>query len=93
MLTSLSLTMLWLASRLHHVAADNAPGTFAEGGDTLVGAMMVRTALPVVCAVRLIEKMCQIELFLGNQEKVYIIDKAERNAAQINGHPAWASVW
>lgn len=33
------------------------------------------------------------QLFLGNEEKVYILDKAEGNAAQINGHPAWGSVW
>ncbi|KAF9070748.1 copper radical oxidase [Rhodocollybia butyracea] len=28
-------------------------------------------------------------MFVGNKDKVYIIDKAEGNAAQINGHPAW----
>jgi hypothetical protein len=32
-------------------------------------------------------------MFLGNSQKVYMIDKAEGNAPQINGHPAWASVW
>ncbi|KAJ7742495.1 copper radical oxidase variant A [Mycena maculata] len=32
-------------------------------------------------------------MFLGNNDKVYIIDKAEGNAAQVNGHPAWGSVW
>lgn len=32
-------------------------------------------------------------MFLGNDEKVYILDKAQANAAQINGHPAWGSVW
>lgn len=32
-------------------------------------------------------------MFLGNDEKVYMLDKAENNAAQINGHPAWGSVW
>lgn len=32
-------------------------------------------------------------MFLGNNEKVYILDKAEGNAAQINGHPAWGAVW
>ncbi|KAF8211273.1 glyoxal oxidase N-terminus-domain-containing protein [Mycena galopus ATCC 62051] len=32
-------------------------------------------------------------MFLGNNDKVYIIDKAEANAAQVNGHPAWGSVW
>ncbi|KAF5381705.1 hypothetical protein D9615_005602 [Tricholomella constricta] len=32
-------------------------------------------------------------MFLGNEEKVYILDKAEGNAAQVKGHPAWGSVW
>ncbi|KAG6896649.1 hypothetical protein C0992_006847 [Termitomyces sp. T32_za158] len=32
-------------------------------------------------------------MFLGNDEKVYILDKAEGNAATINGHPAWGAVW
>ncbi|KAF7291647.1 CAP10 domain-containing protein [Mycena chlorophos] len=32
-------------------------------------------------------------MFVGNNEKVYILDKAEGNAAQINGHPAWGAVW
>lgn len=30
-------------------------------------------------------------MFVGNEEKVYILDKAENNAAQINGHPAWGA--
>ncbi|KAF4585156.1 hypothetical protein EYR40_001993 [Pleurotus pulmonarius] len=32
-------------------------------------------------------------MFVGNDEKVYILDKAEGNAAQVNGHPAWGAVW
>jgi hypothetical protein len=32
-------------------------------------------------------------MFLGNEEKVYILDKVEGNAAKVNNHPAWASVW
>jgi hypothetical protein len=32
-------------------------------------------------------------MFVGNAEKVYILDKAEGNAAMINGHPAWGSAW
>ncbi|KAF9255931.1 hypothetical protein L218DRAFT_1007967, partial [Marasmius fiardii PR-910] len=32
-------------------------------------------------------------MFVGNDEKVYIIDKAEGNKEQINGHPAWGAVW
>lgn len=32
-------------------------------------------------------------MFLGNEKKVYILDKVENNPTQINGHPAWASEW
>ncbi|KAG2123080.1 copper radical oxidase [Suillus clintonianus] len=32
-------------------------------------------------------------MFLGNEEKVYILDKTEGNAASIDGHPAWGAVW
>ena len=32
-------------------------------------------------------------MFLGTEDKVYIIDKAEGNAPQVNGHPAWGAVW
>ena len=32
-------------------------------------------------------------MFVGNEEKVYMIDKSENNPSQINGHPAWGSVW
>lgn len=31
------------------------------------------------------------QLFLGNDQKVYIIDKTQNNEAQVNGHPAWAT--
>ena len=30
------------------------------------------------------------QLFLGNKDKVYIIDKTQNNEATVNGHPAWA---
>ncbi|KAF7984141.1 hypothetical protein HWV62_16788 [Athelia sp. TMB] len=32
-------------------------------------------------------------MFLGNEEKMYMLDKAEGNAVQLNGHPAWGAVW
>jgi hypothetical protein len=32
-------------------------------------------------------------MFLGNDKSVYILDKAEGNAAQVKGHPAWGSLW
>ncbi|KAJ4470773.1 glyoxal oxidase N-terminus-domain-containing protein [Lentinula lateritia] len=68
MLASISLLALLLASP---VIAGKA-GSFADGGNTQVSAMM---------------------MFVGNKDKVYIIDKAEGNAAQIKEHPAWGAVW
>lgn len=32
-------------------------------------------------------------MFLGNEGKIYILDKVEGNPTQINGHPAYAAVW
>lgn len=32
-------------------------------------------------------------MFVGSSDKVYIIDKAEANPTQINGHSVWAAVW
>ncbi|KAG6889429.1 hypothetical protein C0995_001197 [Termitomyces sp. Mi166 len=71
MLLPPSLLALWLAYLSSPAIAATA-GTFADGGSTLVSAMM---------------------MFLGNTEKVYILDKAEGNQAQVNGHPAWGAVW
>ncbi|KAJ7599588.1 glyoxal oxidase [Mycena floridula] len=65
----LSLMALLLASATW---AANLAGTFGDGGNTRVSAMM---------------------MFVGNSKKVYIVDKAEGNAATINGHPAWGAVW
>ncbi|OBZ69432.1 hypothetical protein A0H81_10609 [Grifola frondosa] len=31
------------------------------------------------------------QIFLCTLDKVYVMDKAERNPTQINGHPAWAA--
>ncbi|KAF8347453.1 glyoxal oxidase [Amanita rubescens] len=67
----LSILALWLAATTSSTVAGTA-GSFANGGNTLVSAMM---------------------MFLGNEEKLYILDKTEDNSAQIAGHPAWASVW
>lgn len=33
------------------------------------------------------------QVFLGTEDKVYIVDKTENNPTQINGHPAWAAEW
>ena len=33
------------------------------------------------------------QMFVGNEQKVYIMDKVENNAAQIDQHPAWAVEW
>ncbi|KAK2467918.1 hypothetical protein APHAL10511_000213 [Amanita phalloides] len=67
----LSLLAFSLAITVSPILAATA-GSFADGGNTLVSAMM---------------------MFLGNEEKVYILDKAEGNNIQVASHPAWASVW
>ncbi|KAF8811147.1 copper radical oxidase variant A [Phlegmacium glaucopus] len=73
MLPPLSLLALCLATVTSPVlAATPGPGTFADGGNTLISVMM---------------------MFVGNEQKVYFLDKAEGNAAQVNGHPAWGGVW
>ncbi|PPQ99405.1 hypothetical protein CVT24_005392 [Panaeolus cyanescens] len=69
-LSLLALCLATLAST--GSATGTTGGTFADGGNTLVSAMM---------------------MFVGNEERVYILDKAEGNAAQVAGHPAWGSVW
>ncbi|KAI0655737.1 DUF1929-domain-containing protein [Cubamyces menziesii] len=53
-------------------AQKHTPGSFEDGGDTLVSAMM---------------------MFLGNTEKVYILDKSEGNAAKFGDYPAMGAVY
>ncbi|TFK24023.1 copper radical oxidase variant A [Coprinopsis marcescibilis] len=67
-----------LSSLLALGLASAAPQAFAVtvGGFELAGSTLVSAMM----------------MFVGNEEMVYIMDKAEGNAAQINGHPAWASV-
>ncbi|CAE6409349.1 unnamed protein product [Rhizoctonia solani] len=38
-------------------------------------------------------KVSAMMMFLGNEQKVYILDKVEGNPSQINGHPAWGAEW
>lgn len=45
--------------------------------------------LPPLLLLRL---LC-LQMFLGNENSVYILDKAEDNAATINGHPSWGAIW
>jgi hypothetical protein len=47
--------------------------------------------MPPICFLTLVAE--QIQMFVGSSDKVYIIDKVEGNAHQINGHSAYASVW
>ncbi|OCH89155.1 DUF1929-domain-containing protein [Obba rivulosa] len=69
-LSALAISLAALSSAAF--AQTHTPGSFEDGGDTLVSAMM---------------------LFLGNENKVYILDKAEGNSVQVGGHPAWAAVY
>jgi hypothetical protein len=71
LISIIELLAVWLSASVAPASAQT-PGTFADGGNTQVSAMM---------------------MFVGNDEKVYILDKAESNAAQIDGHPAWGSRW
>lgn len=83
--------LLALSLAVASTSLAQAPGSFADGGETLVSAMMVWRSFVYLPDNLLIHKI--IKMFLGNEEKVYIIDKAEANDVQINGHPAWASRW
>ncbi|KAH8100960.1 copper radical oxidase [Cristinia sonorae] len=68
----LSLLTLGLAATTSVLAQKHKPGSFEDGGDTLVSAMM---------------------LLVGNEDKVYILDKSENNPTKINGHPAMGAVY
>lgn len=71
-------------------------GGFENGGDTLVSAMMVSRGLELsVSSVLEInnDALSCLQMFLGNEDSIYILDKAELNPAVINGHPAWGSLW
>lgn len=69
-------------------ASAQSPGSIVQVGNTLVSAMMVGSSRSAVCL-----DAQPSQMFLGNEEKIYILDKAEGNSALINGHPAWGSVW
>ena len=63
-------------------------GTFVVAGETLVSAMMVFSSI------YFLEPIAeQPQMFVGSADKVYIIDKVEGNAYQINNHSAYAAVW
>ncbi|OBZ66532.1 Galactose oxidase [Grifola frondosa] len=72
MLHQLNLLALSLGAASSALGQSHTPGSFENGGNTLVSAMM---------------------LFLGNEEKVYILDKAEGNSAQVDGRPAWGAIY
>ncbi|KAJ7250603.1 copper radical oxidase variant A [Mycena rebaudengoi] len=38
-------------------------------------------------------KISVMMMFMGNSKKVYFLDKAEGNEAQVAGHAAWGAVW
>ncbi|PCH37118.1 copper radical oxidase [Wolfiporia cocos MD-104 SS10] len=69
---SRQLPLLALTLATSALAQTHTAGSFEDGGDTLVSAMM---------------------MFLGTEEIVYILDKAEGNAAQVDGHAAWGSAY
>jgi hypothetical protein len=79
-------TLSCLALRL--VSAQRG-GQIIEVGSTKVSAMMVSRQRDR----QRTRSLTVIQMFVGNEDKVYILDKVENNAARINGHPAWASEW
>ncbi|EIW56122.1 DUF1929-domain-containing protein [Trametes versicolor FP-101664 SS1] len=66
------LLALFLGTASSALAQSHTAGSFEDGGDTQVSAMM---------------------MFLGNEEKVYILDKSENNAAKFGNFPAMGSVY
>lgn len=68
------------------------PLSFESVGDTGVSAQQVSLSSKLD-AREDVHDSCQ--MFLGNNKKVYVIDKAENNPITINGaygtHPAWAT--
>jgi hypothetical protein len=86
MFLPLSLLALWLA--LFDSATADLAGSFADGGDTKISVMMVRCVSSLSCYGPNVSQM-----FMGNSKKVYFLDKAEGNEAQVAGHAAWGAVW
>ncbi|KAJ1307837.1 hypothetical protein OPQ81_001919 [Rhizoctonia solani] len=74
-----SLTRSLATSAVLYNALFNAAPTFAQeaGSIVQVGNTLVSAMM----------------MLLGNEEKVYIMDKVEGNAQTINGHPAWGAEW
>lgn len=89
MISSLAPLAMALAAAAPTLA--QSAGSFTTVGDSKISAMMVSLASPplLLCSVLI----GVFQMFLGNDQMVYIMDKAEGNAAQINGHPAWGAVW
>ncbi|KDR82899.1 hypothetical protein GALMADRAFT_220897 [Galerina marginata CBS 339.88] len=75
----LPLSLLALCFAPFPVFAATA-GSFADGGNTLI---ILSCALTYLFT----------QMFVGNDKKVYFLDKAQNNDAQIAGHPAWGAVW
>ncbi|KAF8548394.1 hypothetical protein OG21DRAFT_1423147, partial [Imleria badia] len=80
---------LWVALGLTAAVSTQKGGSVVQAGNIQVSAMMVRLFL----ASFILLFQISIWMFLRNPEKAYILDKAEGNATQINGHSAWAAVW
>jgi hypothetical protein len=66
----------------------------------ILGALLFSTAFSSVLAATVggfddggNTRVSAMMMFLGNEDSIYILDKAELNSAQVNGHPAWGSLW
>ncbi|CAE7052971.1 unnamed protein product [Rhizoctonia solani] len=74
-----SLTRSLATSAVLYNALFNAAPAFAQEAGSIVevGSTLVSAMM----------------MFLGNEEKIYIMDKVEGNAETISGHPAWGAEW
>ncbi|PPQ82148.1 hypothetical protein CVT24_012476 [Panaeolus cyanescens] len=75
--------------------SDLAPYAWGKRGALLLGGsvMLASAVSPNAFEDGGTTQVSALMMFLGNENSVYILDKAEANAAQVNGHPAWGAVW
>ena len=68
----------------------HAGGSFEDGGNTQVSAMMASgVGFPSIQGTEFLSS----QMFLGNEETVYILDKVEGNAVKFGNYPAVGAVY
>ncbi|PBK77841.1 hypothetical protein ARMSODRAFT_968134 [Armillaria solidipes] len=81
----------WVIIALYHVATymDNGIAgitTFTMIPSLSLPAFTLATTSPVWARYDAVDNA---QMFVGNKDQVYILDKAEGNVTQVSGHPAW----